>query len=110
MILEIRTYKVKPGRLDDLVAVMREVRPMLVEAGIDVVDLGPSLVPDEGDHAYLIRAFTSLSERDRLEEAFYGSDAWRDGPRARVLDPIDSYQTVVLDVREAVVEGLRTAG
>ncbi|WP_436493635.1 hypothetical protein [Actinokineospora sp. HUAS TT18] len=110
MILEIRTYKVKPGRLDDLVAVMREVRPMLEAAGIDVVDLGPSLVPDEGDHAYLLRAFESVEARDRLEEAFYSGEAWRDGPRARVLDPIDSYQTVVLDVPEAVVDGLRKAG
>ncbi|MFC7615164.1 hypothetical protein ACFQV2_18260 [Actinokineospora soli] len=56
---------------------------MLAAAGIDVVDLGPSIEHDEGEHAYLLRAFADAEERQAKEDAFYGSAAWREGPRAR---------------------------
>ena len=107
MLLEIRTYKVKPGRLDEFVAVMREVRLMLADAGIDVVAVGPSIEHDEGEHAYLLRAFADAEERQAKEDAFYGSAAWREGPRSRVLDPLESYQTVLIDLPAEVVDGMR---
>ena len=110
MIVEIRTYRVVPGELDDFVAAMNGVRPMLASYGIDVVAAGPSMTADDGEHAYLIRAFPSLEERERLEETFYGSADWRDGPRASIMDRLQSYHTVVLDLPRAAVEGLRGLG
>lgn len=107
MILEIRTYQVLPGRLDEFVAAIAAVRPLLAEYGIDVVAAGPSVVADEGDHAYLMRAFASIEERARQEEQFYGSGDWRRGPRQSVLDPIDSYHTVILEVDIAAIDALR---
>lgn len=107
MILEIRTYKILPGRLDEFVGAMDSARGLLDRYRIDVVATGRSLVPDEGDHAYLIRAFHDLEERDRLEAAFYGSDDWCDGPREAVLGPIDSYHTVVIEADAATVDALR---
>lgn len=107
MILEIRTYKVLPGRLQEFLGAMAEVRPLLDRYGIDVVAAGPSVVADEGEHAYLIRTFASIEERDRQEQEFYRSDAWRTGPRDAVLAPIDSYHTVVLDVDSGAVAALR---
>jgi len=107
MILEIRTYKVLAGRLDEFVAAMAWARELLDRYGIDVVAAGPSVVADDGDHAYLMRAFASIEERDRQEQEFYGSDAWRTGPRDAVLAPIDGYHTVVLDVDPAAIEALR---
>ena len=114
MILEIRTYRLVPGTRPEFLRLMREESgPLLAAAGIRVVDAGAPLV-DEGDweEAFLIRAFGSLADRDRLEESFYGGDAWRgpgeDGPslRDRVMACIESYHTVVLDVPESVVDGL----
>jgi hypothetical protein len=109
MILEIRTYRAVPGRLDDLVVRMRAVLPMLSEVGIDVVGLEPSLDDDEGEHAVLIRSFASRADRDRLEEEFYGSDAWRSGPRDGVMGLIESYHTVVLDLPDHAVRALSDA-
>jgi hypothetical protein len=109
MILEIRTYRAVPGRLDDLVSRMRDVLPMLSEVGIDVVGLEPSLDDDDGEHAVLIRSFASRADRDRLEEAFYGSDAWRTGPRDGVMELIESYHTVVLERPDDAVRALDDA-
>lgn len=109
MILEIRTYRVRPGHLPGLVDLMRSTRPLLESYGIDVVTLGPSLVSEEGDHAVLVRAFADIAERDRLETAFYGGDEWRNGPRAAFLGLISAYHTVVLEVDPDAVEALRSA-
>lgn len=49
MILEIRTYRLKPGTGDEFVRVMREESvPLLEKAGIRVVDCGASLVSEAG--------------------------------------------------------------
>ena len=87
MIFEIRTYRLKPGTIDDFVAIMRdESAPLLAEAGIRVVDFGASLVSEDGhEEAYLIRAFDSVEQRDEQENAFYSSDVWLRGPREAIV-------------------------
>lgn len=107
MILEIRTYRLHPGAREAFLRVMRSrTLPMLAEAGIRVLAFGPSLVDDEGhEEAYLVRAFDSLEQRERLEGAFYGGAAWREGPRAEVLAAVESYHTIVVDGPGAVLGG-----
>jgi hypothetical protein len=95
-IVEIRTYKLLPGsgaafhRL-----VVEQSLPMLERWGIDVVASGPSL--DDGDLYYLIRAYSSVEELQRSQDAFYGSDEWREGPREAIVGLIDSSISVVLE-------------
>ena len=109
MILEIRTYRLKPGTGDEFVRVMREeAAPLLAEFGIEVVDCGPSLVAEDGnEEAHLIRAFASLGARDEQEERFYGSEAWHTGPREAILSRIECYHTIVLDVPDHAVAALK---
>ncbi|MEV7024869.1 NIPSNAP family protein [Kitasatospora sp. NPDC093558] len=109
MILEIRTYRLKPGTGEEFVRVMREESvPLLENAGIRVVDCGASLVAEDGhEEAYLIRAFASLEAHRDQEAAFYGSDAWRRGPREAIVSRIDSYHTIVLDVPDEAAEAFR---
>lgn len=109
MILEIRTYRLKPGTRDEFVRLMREVAvPMLTRAGIDTVRCGPSLVDEDGnEEAYLIRAFENLEALERQETEFYGSDEWRSGPRAAILDRIAGYHSVVLTVTPEAIQMLR---
>jgi hypothetical protein len=54
-----------------------------------------------------MRAFPSVPERQKSEDAFYGSEEWRKGPRERVLAAIDSYTTIVINVDEPTLQGLR---
>ena len=44
----------------------------------------------------LIRRYPSLEELQRSQDAFYGSDEWRQGPREAILALIESYISVVL--------------
>jgi ketosteroid isomerase-like protein len=56
-----------------------------------------------------MRAFPGVDERQRVEDAFYASDEWRQGPREAVLAAIDSYTTAVIRVDDATLRGLRGA-
>jgi ketosteroid isomerase-like protein len=107
-VLEIRSYNLKPGTRDRFHALVeRDALAMLRRWKIDVVAYGPSL--HDADSYYLMRIFPSLDERQRVEDAFYASDEWRQGPREAVLAAIDSYTTAVIRVDDATLRGLRGA-
>ncbi len=98
LIVEIRTYGLKPGTSQEFLRAMTEALPLLAEAGLQVVAHGLSLVAEGGEEsAYLIRAFDSLEQRDAQENEFYESAAWRQGPREAVISRIESMHTVVLE-------------
>jgi len=107
-VLEVRSYNLKPGTREgfhDLF--VRDALPLLRRWNVDVVAYGPSL--HDRDSYYLMRVFSSVDDRERAEDAFYGSPEWRNGPRAAVLAAIDSYTTIVIRVDDATLGGLRRA-
>jgi ketosteroid isomerase-like protein len=105
-VLEIRCYNLKPGTRAAFHDVAeREALPLLARFKIDVVAHGPS-DHDENSY-YLMRVFPSLEDREKAEAAFYGSEEWRNGPRAAVLAAIDSYTTVVVPTDAATIAALR---
>jgi len=87
-VVEIRTYRLRPccGAAFHRTVVEESV-PMLQRWGVDVVAFGPSLHAD--DSYYLIRWYASLEERQRSQDAFYGSDEWRHGPREGIVSRIE---------------------
>ena len=106
-VIEIRVYTLKSGvreRFHDLV--VRQALPLLQRHGIDVVAYGPSL--HDADSYYLVRAFRSLDERTRGEDAFYASKEWTDGPREAVLAAIETYSTVVVEIDASTLRALRS--
>ncbi|GAB3275583.1 hypothetical protein GCM10027589_00850 [Actinocorallia lasiicapitis] len=102
MIMEIRTYRLLPGTREEFVRVMREESvPLLERHGINVVACGASLIDEDGhEEAYLIRAFSSLEMHREQEEAFYGSEEWRRGPREAIVSRIESMHSIVIETAE----------
>ena len=78
---------------------------MLERWRVDVVAYGPSL--HDADSYFLIRAYDSLEDRQQSQDRFYGSDEWRQGPREPILALIESFTSVVLEMDDATVRGLR---
>ena len=105
-VIEIRTYLLKPGERAAYHRILRdEGAPLLEQFGIEVVAHGPSLLDD--DHYFLVRAYPSLAARDAAEARFYGSAAWRDGPRTAVLSRLISYHEIVLPATPQSISALR---
>ncbi|PYQ40437.1 MAG: NIPSNAP family protein [Acidobacteria bacterium] len=101
-VVEIRSYNLKPGTRDRFHQLFQtEALPLLRRWKVEVVGYGPSL--HDRDSYYLMRAFPSLQERERIEDAFYASDEWRQGPREAILACIESYTTVVVRSDEATL-------
>jgi hypothetical protein len=74
--VEIRSYNLKPGMRDRFhQTFLTEALPMLNRWKVDVVAYGPSL--HDSDSYYLMRAYPSLEARQKSEDAFYGSDEWK---------------------------------
>ncbi|MGH9789830.1 MAG: NIPSNAP family protein [Candidatus Acidiferrales bacterium] len=108
-VLEIRSYNLKAGTRERFHQLFeREALPMLRRWKVDVVAYGPSL-HDNGSY-YLMRAFSSVEDRQRSEDAFYGSDEWRQGPREAILACIESYATAVISIEDVTLQGLRRTG
>jgi hypothetical protein len=106
MIIEIRTYRLHPGTSAEFVRVMREESmPLLASAGVRVLAAGASLVAEDGnEEAYLVRAFDSLADRERQEAEFYGSEAWRNGPREAIVSRIVQHHTITLEVPDRLAD------
>ena len=104
--VEVRSYNLKPGKHEQFRQLFHnQAYPMLKRAGIDVIAFGPSL-HDENSW-FLMRSFPSIGARQASEDAFYGSREWREGPRAAVLDCIESYATVVVELDDRTIQALR---
>jgi hypothetical protein len=105
-VVEIRSYNLKPGTRDSFHRLfVEQALPMLGRWQVDVVAYGPSL--HDKDSYYLMRAFPSIAERQKSEDAFYGSDEWKQGPREAILAAIDSYTTVVINADPVLLSSLR---
>jgi hypothetical protein len=105
-VVEIRSYNLKPGTRERFHRLfLKEALPMLHRWKVDVVAYGPSL-HDETSY-YLMRAFPNVAERQKSEDAFYGSEEWRQGPREAILADIESYTTIVVPLDAVAIKSLR---
>ena len=102
-VLEILTLDIKPGRRDEFHRLyVTEALPLLRKWHFQVVEHGPSL-HDENSY-YVIRLFNSLEERQTSEDAYYGSEDWKNGPRSAILGLVDHFAYAV--VSAAAWEGV----
>jgi hypothetical protein len=104
-LVEIRSYNLKPGTRDVFDRLMREQSlPMLQRWAVDVVAYGAS--SHDADSYFLIRAYADLAQRQHSQDAFYGSAEWRAGPRAAILELIENFTSVAMDMDPTTLSGL----
>lgn len=105
-LIEVRTYRLKPDAADRFEQTMTSrALPLLREHGMDLVAFGRS--DHERDSWYLIRAYRDRADLVAQQDAFYASAAWRQGPRADVVDCIDDYLNTLLWLSDAAIDELR---
>lgn len=104
--IEIRSLNLKPGTREEFHRLyIEQALPLLRRWNFDVVAHGPSL-HDENTY-YVIRRYDSLAQREQMEDAYYASDDWRQGPREVMLALIENYADIVLGVDDGTMQGLR---
>ena len=105
LLVEIRTYKLKPGSAERFVAAFRAALPLVRASGMDVVAFGRS--DHEHESFWLIRAFDSREQLVAQQDAFYASAAGREGPREALVDCLDDYLNTLLWLSPRAVEEMR---
>ena len=90
MLIELRTYKTRPGQREAFIKVFEEkARPAQEEAGIQILGQFRSL---EDENVFIwLRGFPNEEERQARLDAFYGSDYWRNSLRDEIVSLLEEY-------------------
>ena len=88
MFYELRQYKILPGKMDAWVDLMeREIIPFQVAQGMVITG---TFRGEEDDTVFVwMRRFESEAERERLYEAVYGSEKWKNEISPQVAELMD---------------------
>ena len=94
MFFELRQYRMRPGQRENWVKFIEgEIIPFQVSKGMVIV--GSWVGQEEEDLYVWIRRFESEEERERLYEAVYQSDRWKNELSPMVEQLIDRSQIKV---------------
>jgi hypothetical protein len=107
MIVEVRSYRIKPGRRAEFVEFF-ETRavPALRSHGMKI--LGPLLDLENPNKFVWLRGFPSLDERERMREAFYEGDVWKGELEAVAMPMLESYDVILCETAPGYVfDGFR---
>ena len=96
MIVEVRSYRIKPGMREEFTKLF-EARavPALRSYGMKVI--GPFLDVENPNKFVFLRSFPSLEERDRIRDAFYGSELWKNELEGLAMPLLDSYDVILCE-------------
>ncbi len=94
-LVEIRSYLLKPGCIEKFEQLFKTISlPMLQRWDMDVVAFGRSA--HASNAWFLIRTYDNVAERKESQDAFYGSQEWREGPREEIISMIESSHDTLL--------------
>ena len=102
MIVEVRSYRIKPGYRAEFVQLFQtRAVPALRAHGMKV--MGPLLDVENPNKFVWLRSFPSLEDRDRMKDAFYGSDLWKNELEGIAMPMIDSYDVILCETTPGYV-------
>jgi hypothetical protein len=96
MIIEMRTYRTKPGKRSEFLEVFRK-RSMPAHAEIGMKVLGPFLSIEDPDLFFFMRGFPDLASREPMKAKFYEGPLWKRELEHVLLPMIERYDVVLVD-------------
>jgi len=102
MIIEMRTYKTKPGKRAEFLEIFRS-RAMPAHTAIGMRILGPFLSVEDDDIFFFMRGFPDLASREPMKARFYEGELWKSELENIVLPMLERYEVVVVDDPDGMV-------
>jgi len=96
MIVEMRTYKLKPGKRDEFARIFR-TRSIPAHAEIGMKIFGPFLSIEDPDTFLFMRGFPDLASREPMKAKFYEGDLWKNELESVLMPMIEKYDVVLVD-------------
>ena len=95
MIIEMRTYKTKPGCRPQFLRIFRSKSiPAHEEIGMKI--LGPFLSVEDPDTFFFMRGFPDLSAREPMKAKFYEGELWKRELENVLMPMIEKYEVVLV--------------
>jgi hypothetical protein len=102
MIIEMRTYKLKPGKRDEFLAIFHSKSvPAHAEIGMKI--LGPWLSIDDPNTFFFMRGFPDLESREPMKAKFYEGELWKQELEQLLMPMIEVYDVVLVDDTEELI-------
>ena len=95
MIIEMRSYKLKPGKRAEFLQIFR-TKSMPAHAEIGMKILGPFLSIEDPDMFFFMRGFPDLASREPMKAQFYEGDLWKRELESVMMPMLEKYEVVVV--------------
>ena len=96
MIVEMRTYKTKPGSRSRFLEIFRTKSiPAHTEIGMKI--LGPFLSIEDPDTFFFMRGFPDMPSREPMKAQFYEGKLWKAELENVLMPMLEEYDVVVVD-------------
>lgn len=103
MIIEMRTYKTKPGLRSQFLEIFRRKSvPAHLEIGMKI--LGPFLSVEDPDTFFFMRGFPDLRSREPMKARFYEGELWKRELENVLLPMLEKYEVVLVEDPGHLVE------
>ena len=96
MLVEMRTYKLKPGKRPEFLEIFR-TRSMPAHDEIGMKILGPFLSVEDEDTFFFMRGFPDAASRDPMKAQFYEGEMWKNELEGVLMPMIERYDVVLVD-------------
>ena len=102
MIIEMRTYKTKPGQRSEFLDIFRSKSiPAHTEIGMKI--LGPFLSLEDPDTFFFMRGFPDIASREPMKARFYEGELWKRELENILLPMLDRYEVVLVEDPEQLI-------
>lgn len=102
MIVEMRTYKTKPGYRSRFLEIFRgKSVPAHDQIGMKILGPFPSL--EDPDIFFFMRGFPDLDSREPMKAKFYEGELWKNELENVLMPMLDKYEVVVVEDTEGLI-------
>jgi len=101
MIIEMRTYKIRPGKRTEFLEVL-ESKSVPEHQKIGMKILGPFLSIEDADTFFWMRAFPDLKSREKMRDQFYEGKLWKEELEQKLMPILEKYEVVVVEAKEGL--------
>lgn len=96
MIVEMRTYRTKPGMRARFLEIFR-ARTVPEHDRLGMPIIGPFLSVDDPDIFFFMRGFRDAASREAMKARFYEGELWKNELEDVMMPMLENYDMVVVD-------------
>jgi hypothetical protein len=102
MVIEMRTYRTKPGKRAEFLNIFH-TQSIPAHEAIGMKILGPLLSIEDPDVFFFMRGFPDLDAREPMKAKFYEGQLWKTELEQVLMPMLEKYDVVLVDDPENII-------